>query len=350
MSLIAILGDTHFGLRNSLPVFYPHYTKFYNYFIDYLITNNITTLIQLGDLFDSRKSINTQSLKIAKEIFFNPLLENNIQLYTLIGNHDAHFKESILVNTPELVLGEYSNVTIFSSPKTISLYDITFDMIPWICKENEVEILEFIQTSKSRFCCGHFEMSDFLMYKDIPVHAGIDKKTFEHYELVLSGHYHTYSQQDNIVYTGVPYEMTWQDYNDQKGFYIYDTELNKLDFIKNPYNTFYKFDYDEDVELPNIEVDLENTFVKVNILKKTNNNLFEEFINSITEKKCYDLKIHEPNVSVHTTADIEEFDIEDTISIIHTYIDNSNITVDKNIVKDFIKELYIEAVSLGDSK
>ncbi len=350
MPLVAILGDTHFGLRNSLPVFYHHYTKFYSYFIEYLINNDIKTVIQLGDLFDSRKSINTQSLKIAKEIFFNPLLENNIQLYTLIGNHDAHFKESILVNTPELVLGEYSNVKIYSSPNTLNIHGITIDMIPWICKENEVEILEFIKYSKSKLCCGHFEMSDFLMYKDIPVHAGIDKKTFEHYELVLSGHYHTYSQQDNILYTGVPYEMTWQDYNDLKGFYIYDTTLNKMDFIKNPYNTFYKFEYDEDEELPSIDVNIENSFVKVNILKKTNNTLFEEFINSITEKKCYDLKIHEPNVSLQATSEIEEFDIEDTISIIHSYIDHSNVTVEKNVIKDFIKELYIEALSVGDSK
>ena len=348
MSLIAILGDAHFGLRNSLPVFYPHYTKFYYYFIKYLIINNITTLIQLGDLFDSRKSINTQSLKIAKEIFFNPLLENNIQLYTLIGNHDAHFKESILVNTPELVLGEYSNITIFSKPSTIILDNISFDMIPWICKENQVEITEYIKNSKSKICCGHFEISDFLMYKDIPVKSGIDKSTFSHYELVLSG-YHTYSQQDNILYTGVPYEMTWQDYNDPKGFYIYDTESDKIEFIINPYNTFYKFDYDEDNEISLDDYNLENSFVKVNVVKKTNNTLYEEFVNKLYEKKCYDIKIHEPNLLVSNTEKFTYVDVGDTLSSILNYIENSTIPVEKEIIKNIMTELYIDAILPGEN-
>lgn len=349
MSLIAILGDTHFGLRNSNPVFYYHYTKFYRYFTNYLIENNIKTLIQLGDLFDSRKSINTQSLNVAKDIFFNPLAENNIQLYTLIGNHDAHFKESISVNSPELVLGEYSNITIFSKPSTITLNNITFDMIPWICKENQVEISEYIKNSKSKICCGHFEISDFLMYKDIPVKSGIDKSTFSHYELVLSGHYHTYSQQDNILYTGVPYEMTWQDYNDPKGFYVYDTELNKIEFIKNPFNTYYKFDYDEDKEISLDDYDLENSFIKVNVVKKTNNTLYEEFIDDLYSRKHYDIKIHEPNLLVTNDTTFKYVNEGDTLSLIINYIENSITPVEKESIKNIISELYMDALLPGDN-
>ncbi len=339
---IIILGDTHFGLRNSLPVFYYHYKKFFEFFFDYLIANDITLVVQLGDLFDNRKAINTQSLKHAKEVFFNKLQEHGIELYTLLGNHDIHLKESLLINSPELVLNDYKNVTIFNQPTNISLGNINVDIIPWICKENQETILNFIENSKAKLCFGHFEIKDYPMYKNIETNSGLSRELFRNYELVISGHYHTYSNRDNILYTGTPYQMTWQDYDDIKNFYVYDTEDNTLIAIPNPYTTFHKFIIDDTI--PDIsELDLENCFVKVMILNKETK--YDSFIAELNSKSCYDIKVSEQIVKIISANN--SINIDDTPSILNEYIEDSNITIDKQLVKNFMSNLYLESINSG---
>ncbi|MFZ9688096.1 MAG: endonuclease, partial [Chitinophagaceae bacterium] len=56
---ICVLGDCHFGMRNDSLEFHKYIEKFYeNSFFPYLKENGITTVVQLGDLFDRRKFIN----------------------------------------------------------------------------------------------------------------------------------------------------------------------------------------------------------------------------------------------------------------------------------------------------
>ena len=51
---IALLNDTHFGCRNDSPAFMKYQNRFYEeLFFPYLVYNNITTLIHLGDVVDS---------------------------------------------------------------------------------------------------------------------------------------------------------------------------------------------------------------------------------------------------------------------------------------------------------
>ena len=70
---IALLGDTHFGVRNDARHFHEYYEKFYSeVFFPYLEEHGINTIIQLGDLFDRRKYINFLSLA---ESFGFPLVE-----------------------------------------------------------------------------------------------------------------------------------------------------------------------------------------------------------------------------------------------------------------------------------
>lgn len=349
---IVILGDTHFGLRDTLPVdvFAHHYKKFYKLFFQYLLENDIKLIIQLGDLFDKRKSINTNTLNFAKTIFFDELQKYNIQMYTLLGNHDIHFRESLRINTPSEVLQEYTNITIFDKPTTITLDKIKVDMIPWLCKENEVECLDYIKNSNSTLCFGHFEIKDYPMYKNIETTTGLSRDILKNYELVISGHYHTYSNRDNIMYTGVPYQMTWHDHNDTKGFYVYCTENNKIDLIENPHTSFYKFDIDND--LPDISnLDLENCFVKLNIINNVPENEYNKFRKELDAKLCYEVKASDNVLNIDSKhTDMQTINIEDTISVINSYIDNSNISIDKRDIKEFMNNLYLDSLMIGESE
>ena len=345
---IAILGDTHFGARNDLKVFHEFFKEFFiDQFIPYLIANDIKIVFQLGDLFDRRKYINYYSLDECKRYFFDRLNEHGIILHTLVGNHDIYWRESLAVNSSSLVLGEYYNINVHQDPVTIEIQDTYIDIIPWICPENEREITEFISKSKSDICIGHFEIAGFSMYRGMECHDGLSRDMFNKYEQVWSGHYHTRSKQENITYVGTPYEMTWQDYADPKGFHTFDLETRTLEFIQNNSTIFIKLEYDDSngdpIDLR--EYNLTNTFVKLVVIKKTDYYKFDKFINTLYSKGCYDIKIIE-DLSEFSDGEVgEEINLEDTISVLSHYIDSIQTDLDKEKVKSYMKSLYVEALN-----
>ena len=347
MSKFAILGDTHFGCRNDLGLFHDHFEKFYDMLINDLIEQEVDTIFQLGDLFDRRKYINFQSLSRAKTYFFDRIEEAGIKLDTLVGNHDIFFKETLNVNSSSLVLGEYGNITVYQKPTTIYFNDTSIDIIPWICKDNEEEIKEFIANSKSDLCFGHFEIDTFQMYRGVESHGGLPIKLFDRYELVCSGHYHTRSQRENIVYVGTPYEMTWQDHNDPKGYHIFDTETRALQFHENPHTIFVRLEYDDTKPMLDLDaISVADCFVKLVVVNKTDLYKFDQYVQKLYGKKAYEIKIVE-DLSEFSDGEIgEEIDLEDTMDVLSNYIDSIETDADKEKIKTYLKSLYIEAINI----
>ena len=104
---ILLITDQHFGVRNDNQNFIDHYRKFYSeVVIPFVDANEIDTIINLGDTFDKRRSINFMSLDAAKEMWFDPLKERNVKMHMLIGNHDIYYKNTLKVNAPNELLGE----------------------------------------------------------------------------------------------------------------------------------------------------------------------------------------------------------------------------------------------------
>jgi predicted phosphodiesterase len=344
---IAILGDTHFGVRGDSIKFHDYYRKFYeNEFFPYLEKNNISYIFQLGDLFDRRKYINFNTLALAKDYFFNPIASRGLHFYTLLGNHDIFWKESLEVNSTGLVLGEY-NINLIDEPTKIEIENTSIDMIPWICKENQQEVFEYIDQSKSDLCFGHFEIAGFPMYKGMVGHHGLSHEMFSKYERVLSGHYHTRSKQENIEYVGTPYEMTWQDYNDPRGFSVFDTETRELEFIRNPYTIHEKITYDDKnhdpIDLSTI--DIKDKYVKLAVVNKTDLYKFDQFVNEMYTKDAYEIKIIEDFSEFNDGEISTDINIEDTMSILSNYVDSVETEENKEEIKSVLKELYLEAIN-----
>ena len=216
---ICVLGDTHFGMRGDSLDFHKYIEKFYtNTFFPYLKENGITTVVQLGDLFDRRKFINFNSLHLCRKYFFDKLAENNITFITFLGNHDVSFKNTLQVNSSQLLLDGYDNITVLDTFTTMQFGGIDVDLVPWICDDNQEEINQKLKSSKSQIVFGHFEIAGFEMDRGNVCHEGIDKSVFNKYDVVLSGHFHHRSDDGHIYYVGSPNEMTWADYNDPRGF------------------------------------------------------------------------------------------------------------------------------------
>lgn len=347
MNKFCILGDTHFGCRNDLGLFHKHFEKFYDLMIEGLLEQEIDTVFQLGDLFDRRKYINFHSLKESKRYFFDQLEANGITLHTLIGNHDIFLRESLEINSQSLVLGEYSNIFIHDKPTTVTFGDTTIDIIPWICRDNEKEVSEFIKNSKSDICMGHFEIAGFAMYRGMEAHEGLSMDMFEKYEQVFSGHYHTRSQKGNIMYVGTPCEMTWQDYNDPKGYHIFSTEDRSVQFYQNPFTVFTRLDYDDTQPLVDLAaLDLTDCFIKLVVTNKTDLYKFDQYVQKLYTKGAYEIKIVE-DLSEFNDGEIgEEINLEDTMDVLSNYIDSIETDADKEKIKSFMKSLYVEAINI----
>lgn len=347
---VAILGDTHFGMRNDSAKFHDYYEKFYSeVFFPYLEQHGIKDVFQLGDLFDRRKYINFLSLSRARNYFFDPLADNNINLYTLLGNHDIFWKESLKVSSSDLVLRDYDNVFLADQPHTLKFDDGSrFDLIPWICRENEDDVKTFINESKSEYCLGHFEIAGFAMYKGMDAVDGIDPSIFKKYDKVLSGHYHTKSQKGNITYVGTPGEITWQDYNDPRGFHILDTATGELEFIQNPHSIFARIVYDDSEplnwEMQNINVDdYKDKFVKLIVVAKNDYYKFDLLINSLYNVGVHEVKIVE-DFSEYTEGEVDDgINLEDTLDVLDNYIESVETDANKESIKKFMRELYVEA-------
>ena len=231
---IAIITDTHYGARKGSKHIHDYFEKFYkNVFFPSLEEHNIDTVIHMGDIFDSRKAIDLQSLEWSKKVVFEPM--KKYRLHAIIGNHDCYYKDTNYVNSPELLLNDYSNITTYSEPAEINLDGLDILLLPWINSENYESTKNLIKTCKSKVAMGHLEMNGFQATRGHVMESGMEVDVFEKFSRVYSGHFHTRSNDGKIYYLGNPYEMFWNDVNDPRGFHIFDTETLTHTPINNPY-------------------------------------------------------------------------------------------------------------------
>lgn len=347
---VAIITDQHFGARNDSVAFLDFMEKFYeDRFFPTLDENNIDTLLVLGDTFDRRKYVNFYALGRAKKMFFDPLRERGITVHMIAGNHDTYFKNTNEVNSPELLLQDYKNINIISEPTTVDIAGFDICFMPWICPENYERSLNEMKKTKSTLCMGHFEIEGFVMHRGQVSHGGLNKDLFKKFDLVFSGHYHHRSDNGQIYYLGNPYELTWADYNDPRGFHLFDLETRKLEFVPNPHIMFQRIEYNDKGQEP-VDLDslnLADKIVKVVVVNKTDYYKFDKFINKLYTYGCQDIKIVE-DLSEFDNGELqdESINLEDTLSVLSNYIDSVETDVDKEAVKTYMRGLYTEAVNV----
>jgi DNA repair exonuclease SbcCD nuclease subunit len=354
---IAVLGDSHFGVRNDSQIFHDYQAKFYSeVFFPYLETHGIKTVIQTGDLFDRRKFVNFNTLALAKSYFFDRF-KGDLELYTYLGNHDVYYKNTLDVNSPELTLGEYTdNITIIKEPITWTFDGLAVDLVPWICSGNEAKIKAFMANSKSQVCFGHFEIAGFSMEKGSVCFDGMNRDDLNKYEVVISGHFHHRSTDGHIFYVGSPYEMTWADYDDQRGFHVFDTETRLLDFIPNPFSMFHKVIYDDTKEsIESIDdkdySEYTNRYVKVIVQSKNSLVLFDRFISNFYQAAPADLGIVEDFTEYNTLTDLMDGvdQAQDTLVLLDRYVDSIEVGLDKDKMKAVMRKIYHEAQALENT-
>lgn len=339
MSKILILGDLHIGCRNNNSYFMEYQRTFFTNLQNYIIKNNISTIIQLGDILDNRTNISFLTSKFLFD-FLQWFDDNKKKLYIITGNHDTYYRNTLDTSGINQFKSMFNYVDVISKETVITDNNTDFILIPWICDENKQEIENFLENYSSpnkKIVCGHFELENFPISKNRMSDKGqIETKKLEKFDIVYSGHFHSPSESKNIIYVGTPYQITWNDYGDKKRMIIYDTENNLAREIFNSNKIFDKIIYEKSLLNTNLEK-YKNKILKIIISDDINfdQNTYELFLQKLEiEAKPHSIKtidIRENNLNIEETQNIE---LEDPMEIILSTIKNLNITDDS---KEFIK-------------
>jgi DNA repair exonuclease SbcCD nuclease subunit len=339
---VAIITDTHFGVRKGNQIFHDYFEKFYNeVFFPTLDERGIDTVVHLGDCFDVRKGIDYWSLAWAKRVFFDPLLERGIKVHIIVGNHDIFYKQSLSINSPNLNLSEYGNVAIYSEPGTHTISGYSVFMVPWICEANAEAFSEELAYSEAKVCMGHLELAGFYANKDYQCQHGTDAKIFGKFDRVFSGHFHKKNSSGNVTYLGNPYQLYWNDEGDTRGFHIFDLESHELEFVKNPNVMFHKVYYNESKKKLFNATKYKDSYIKLIVEGKSTPARLNRVVDSLYDVNIHDLKIIE-NHDTFIDDDVE-VESEDTLTTLTNYVNALEDDINKENVIEIFKSLYVES-------
>jgi DNA repair exonuclease SbcCD nuclease subunit len=353
---IALITDTHWGIRNDNVVFHDNTKKFLDdIFFPRIRSENITNVIHLGDIVDRRKYINFLTASRLRNDFLAPLQSMGVSMDIIAGNHDVYYKNTNSINAlTELIDERYKNVRIFTEATTVLQEDGTPILyLPWINEENRNGTEKEISATRAQIVLGHLEILGFEMFRGSVSTHGDDPNMFDRFDLVCSGHYHHKSSSGNICYLGSHSQFTWSDYGDDRGFHILDTQTREIEFVRNPYNMFEKVWYDDQNKTITDILKLDfnqykSKLIKVIVSSKNNPYWFDMFIDNLEKANPSDIQIVEDHLNLTVTDDSEIVnEAESTLDIFKSQIK----LIDENVINKVklektIVDLYSEALAV----
>ncbi|AIA65040.1 putative recombination endonuclease subunit [Cronobacter phage S13] len=340
--MIAILGDLHFGVKNDDPWMENVIRGFFTHFVAECKKQNIRTCVQTGDWFDVRKGISHRTMEFIREDIL-PMLEKQFdKIYVTVGNHDMHYKNKITPNSPRELLAKYPYFEIIDSPKTVVFDGISFDLIPWMCKENEKEIKSFIDNTVSKYNVGHWELDGFYFYRGMKS-AGDNPEFLHKYKKVFCGHFHTQSEGGNIHYVGTPYTITLGDANDPRGFWVFNPADESMTFNKNPLTYHVRLYYDEATWDRKPET-FKDRVVKI-IVTKSGKKL--EKVLDAFEQSCHELVIEYREEIDEAKEDAsEEVSVKKLMDVVKERVEGLDISEEQQkLVLGVMRGLHAEALA-----
>jgi len=295
---ILLTGDFHV----KKGIFTEIILNYLDHIFHYCLDNKIKEVFILGDVFDKSSNIKNEAFVPLFMKFYEMKMEG-LHLTFILGNHDIYtaqndsivetfspigtvIKEPCLTLDPETYLGDDWDDYVF---------------LPYTKKESDIP-------QEGRYLFTHVPIADFSF--DNAYHAtekyAFKKALFENYQLVFTGHFHRHQHQKNIVYVGSPVQLSFAEEGTDKGFVVFDEELENWEFIK----------YEGAPEFIRINIrdfnsiDVKNKFVSVKIDTKIEN--YVKLKRILFERGALDVV---PVFESNNEANEEIKDISETSSI-----------------------------------
>jgi DNA repair exonuclease SbcCD nuclease subunit len=221
---IACFTDIHFGRRSSDKVHNQDCIDYLEWFAKHVKADKaISHVAFLGDWFESRNSINVETLEYSYR-GMQILGQLNIPVFFTVGNHDLARRSTRDVFSTR-IFNEIPNVHVIDKITVID--DVVF--APFLFDD---EYVQLEQHMPKRALFGHLEFKGFAItaYNTIMDH-GPDHRLLSGYKRIFSGHFHKRQQLDNVCYIGNTFPMDMGDADDKaRGFATYDFGQDKVTF------------------------------------------------------------------------------------------------------------------------
>ena len=344
---IVLLGDLHFGKNKfSKTTLESQLDFFNNQLFDYMKENECSTIIQVGDIFDNRISVDIEYLQNIMVKFFDVLKEKNITFICIVGNHDIYHKSTREYTLLNIIQRLYSNVILINERREILINNKRCYFVPWILPS---ETLTSDELTGINYVFGHFEIRNFEMTKGhLDDHSLLSPEFFKKkksLKKVYSGHYHIKAEKDTITYLGTPYWLDWGDYGTDRGFFLLDSDF-KEKFISNTESIkFIKLKYSDKNVKPltisgltdkDIDITCEEIVEYADRLRKHKLKLFINY-SSDNKHEEYIYTLKQNSLEFEITNNVEISNI-----IGESYIDNNiNTSVpssSRTLIKDTVKK------------
>ena len=350
---IAVITDTHLDARQSSPIFLQYMHDYYEeVFFPMLKEQNIKTILHLGDFTDNRNHISLSANKFMIDYFGQKLKENNIKMYLTLGNHDLAYRNTSSVHSLIPIERAFpDNIEIVSHQKEIDIDGQKFMMCGWLNQETMPTFDNMLNTYKGKkdtILCGHFEFVGAKHYKNSQLtEHGLAQEDFSDWQDIWSGHFHHKNRTNNVFYVGSLFYLNWQDYNDDRGFHIFDTKTKEMNYVKNEYSLFYEYVYDETKE-PDYSF-FKDSFVRIVKNEISSDAAFLEFLTKVQKHNPIKLDV----IDTSSRFSVSDVDIDEETTKVHVKELNEYLTEyldvyykdlsEKDVVKKSVDELFKQA-------
>lgn len=241
---IYLIGDVHLslGFPNNADKWFRIHKEYFESFLIPLLKEKVKPgdiIVQLGDLFDNRNITPIHHFNYG--LYIVEEISKIAPFHILVGNHDMYNKSDGEINTIK-PFKYIPNVFIYEKPEKIFFNEKSILMMPFI--EKRIEQIKYLKEySGCDYLFCHSDLNGAKMHLTSVANRNADKIDsidFIGYKKVMTGHIHIRQVIDNITFVGSIFQMDRNDYKDQKGIFIIDTDTGEEQFIKNDISPVFK--------------------------------------------------------------------------------------------------------------
>lgn len=227
MAKYTVIGDPHARPDNLDKI---------NTLFDIIEDMNHPCII-LGDLLDTKEIVRGKCLNL----YIERIKASKLHFTILVGNHDW-FNHDCLAHSLE-PLKLLLNVTLVDKPMDLK----DFYAIPYV-HDKQILSQNLASFVTRKPVVGHFDIVGFDYGNGHISEAGLVAKDLARFPVVLSGHYHKYQKQDNILYLGTPFSHSFGESNQQKYIGIFDSNSTKFELIPTTFSRHLTIELDCDTD------------------------------------------------------------------------------------------------------
>jgi DNA repair exonuclease SbcCD nuclease subunit len=314
-----ICGDAHFGIRNNSTKHLDFQTTWFREeLIPSIKKKKCESVVFLGDIFDSRINLSPLILQQVRQLFKE--LTSFVDVYCILGNHDIFYRNGRDVHSLDVLTDQ--GVNVIEHPTVMEIADKNMLFLPWVVKNESEEVSKLLVKDNYDACFGHIEINGFEKVKGVMEDEGFSTSLFENCNNVFSGHFHLKRDLKHINYVGTPFELTWNDYKDEKGLHVYDTKTGDIEFIETQNTPKHLKILVSSTSLEDIDRDLiANNIIRLVIDTELTEVQKIDYVEKINSLEPLLFTVDDESIVDFETDEEVEADIKDTLGFLSDFLD-----------------------------